>query len=491
MSDIIDVEARVIATETEAPAADSPATPVDVQLLDPEKVVPALVAKQELEKLNPAIIAMNRLKARIAAELPTLDVNTKEGEERARELRRLCVSLRTSTKKTYEAWNKPILEAQRGARAVLEQVEAGIADSEKQVDDLIKAKEAAAAAEKARLQRLEEERIAAIGAKMDAFAAAVVAAVSMDAAAIDEKIRELQDLVITDAADSFAEFADQAGVLRANAISQLLEMAKTKREQEQRQAELAAEARRQAEERQRQVAEQALRNKINAWPGLAMSALGKPSTEIQKILDTLTQQEPGVEFGDLHAEASTAFVAAKVALEHALSFQQKMEQQQADQERIAAEQREQQARLDEQQRQQAQATIVVDESTMPAGTIGDGSLDTAIAVHPALPVETAQELVEREEFRLAACDIGLANQDEYVQVFGEPNYMADPTFRVEMPTPGDVTGYILETLSQADLPDEYTSELRILNVLLDHSIRAAMQMRYDALLASANEKVPA
>jgi hypothetical protein len=353
---VIDVDARVVAStiesapfpaevavEAAAAVAAAAAPPAEVSEL---KLVPAIIAQNEIVKANPALILMRQLIARIELELPTINVGTKEGEERARKLRAECVKLRTTTDKAYEEWNKPVLAAQRGIREVVKQVETGITPVEAKLHAMIQGVETAREAEKQRKIKVEEDRINALREKITStFVSVPIAAVKMTSAEIDAKVRELQDLVITDAEDSFGEFSLEAEGLRARTISEIMDLGRAKREQEDQAARLEEQRLQQLEADRRATAERALQAKVDAIKAKAFDAFGKTAAQIKEIHAQLQDMEPlALEFGEMYGAASAAWQQTLHMVANAMASQQQLEEQQAEAKR-------QQDELDRQRRE--------------------------------------------------------------------------------------------------------------------------------------------
>ena len=378
--DAIDVDARVI----DADAAGE--QPLQMALANGEslelRLVPALAAQAEIAKANPALALMRKLVVEIKNELPTLNVATKEGEKRARELRASCVSLRTSTDKAYEAWNKPLLEAQRGIRAVVKEVAEGVAPVETQLDTLIKNIDAAREAEKLRKFEAEQARIAALRTKIEDIMGVTVAAVKLTSAEIDAKIRELQDLVIEDTEESFGEFSDEASGLRGRVIGELLEMSSAKRAQEDQAASLERQRQEQLEAERQATARRALQAKIDAIKAKAFDAMGKTAAQIQGVLEQLQGMEPlALEFGDLWADADAAWRGAVHMVTNARNAQRLTEEQAESLRREQAElqrQRDEQAAAERARAQEAERQAQAEAAAASAKAERDARIEQRI-----------------------------------------------------------------------------------------------------------------
>jgi hypothetical protein len=167
------------------------------------------------------------------------DIETREGEATARDLRSRCVKLRTGVEALYEERNKPMLAIQRGMRTVKAEIEAGIEPHEKKLDTAIKAKEARIAAEKARLAAIEMARIQGIRDRITDIAKLPAAAVKLDSAGIGEMITGLDSLATSGA--PFDEFQEEAESLISTISAQLGEMRGDKALQEAEAVRLEAE----------------------------------------------------------------------------------------------------------------------------------------------------------------------------------------------------------------------------------------------------------
>lgn len=516
---VIDVEARDVSNEHSAHG--KPAL----------EMLPALVAKNEIAKANPAIAQMQALVAKIQAELPKLDVNTKEGEARYRELRRECVSLRTGTKAAYESWNKPLLEAQRGVRSIVDQVTTGISAHEKTLDDAIKAKEHAAEEERKRKAEAEHARIAALRVKITAIAEVPADAVSLSSAEIDAKIRELQDLQITDGAESFGEFSDEATALRAQVVTKLLEMGAARRAIEDEAARLSALAAEQVERERQAALEKGLRDKIAGYQALALRVFGKSSQEIKGLLDELHAMEPlALEFGDIYNEAATTWAQTTQLIANAQKAQESIEAQQAEQQRIAAEQADTQRRLEAEERTRRETAeaqeraaaeaarqeeerrqriqVRIDNLRMNGEGLEGQSCDYLIQV--ILDVNKVvidqdsfgERVVEAEELRTQVlAKLG----DAYTEAFQEYKRRAEEEERAaearrvderdriaklaraldpEAENFADIVDSVLQFLGDGDYPTEGCGDLAILELLTNENVQHEMCRRRDALLAS-------
>lgn len=347
-SDVVDVEARIVSVQTiEEKHPSSTAIQVAAEKMVATAVVPldkSLVApfeaKTEIAKADVAIAAARAVVKEVEdAKVDEIDVSTEDGEKKVRALLKRVVKQRTGTQAAYEAWNRPLLDAQKGVRAVVKQVETIVQPAEDKLAAIVA--EIDNARELARQREIEREqaRIKALREKVTSIPSILPSAVSMTSAQVETELRTLQDIVITSDETSYGEFSDEAAALRASTVGQLLEMFNAKKAAEDERVRLDAE-RVAAQERERAAEiERGLRQRIAGLQQLAFSAMGKSAADIKAILDELVAKEPlALEFGDLHKEAANTWGMAKVMLENAYAGQKRMEDQQAENERVAREQ---------------------------------------------------------------------------------------------------------------------------------------------------------
>lgn len=532
--DVLDVEARIIesdAFESTAAAPTSAPAPQAQEL----NLLPALTAKAEIAKANPAVANMKALLARIQAELPTLNVGTKEGEKRARELRAECVKLRTSTENAYKAWNAPLLEAQRGIREIVKSVSDGIEPVEAELDAMVKNIEAAREAEKQRKLEIEQARIAALREKITTtFVNAPVAAVKMTSAEIDEKVRELQDLAINDAEDSFGEFSDEAEALRGRVIGELLELSRAKRTQEDEAARLERQRQEQLEAERRATADRALRAKIDAIKAKTFDCFGKTAAQIKRIRDELVKLEPSeVEFAEMHAEARATWLQTSDMVAQAWMSQVSTETRQAALERetaqlrqqqeaqAAAERRQREAKeADERAKAERDARVEVRMQNLRAATrVSNGmasvqinsTIETVLALAVdtdnfgdrldealALKAEVVRDLeyafeaaaqAEAAEFERQRRSRELAAEDnrKAAEAQARINAEREAAEARELDVLADsfymLASNVVDALVTVIYPEECPTEVRILTILTHPKVQAAMAKRLQELSA--------
>lgn len=510
--DVVDVESRVVSTELvdDSSATASEATQVqpvvqegagDGAAKDGEAsvpklaLVPALVAKAEIEKANPALLQLAALKKEIAdAKVEEIDIATKEGEERVRTLLRRCVKLRTSTEGAYNAWNRPLLDAQKGVREIVKKVEAGITPEETALKAIVDKIEAEREAEKQRKIEAEQKRIADIRERIAAIQRSLVDAVTMKSAQIDTRVGELQDMLLTDA--EFGEFADEAALLRNEIIGQLMGMSRSKREQEDLSARLEAERQeRLAREREAEI-ERGLRAKISELQTLAFSAMGKTASQIKQVLNTVVAKEPlALEFGALFQEANSTWLMAKAALENAHAMQARAEE-------AAAERR----------RQEAAAAVAAAPAPAPAASApapaetpsvepkvepedpfsddpfslpvarSDAALDKAISAAPQESIkDLAADLSELADGGEPQLSMSMFASREDYHTAVAVKVVVD-AWGDEHGEPGVIAADILETLAMGDFPTEHASELDLVSLLLHPEVLEALRARRTALI---------
>jgi hypothetical protein len=526
--DVLDVESRVVSVERQSAEASPPADSEAAtdQLIPLERsLVPAFDADTQIALANPAIAQLRALKAEIKdSEIDKIDVGTKDGEERIRKLLRRCVKLRTGTTAAYDSWNRPLLDAQKGIRAIVKQVADGIGPDEAALEAIIKTVDDAREAEKQRKIEEEQARISNLRAKINAIAYYPVAAVKQTSAEIDSVVRDLQDRQIND--DTFGEFVDEAEVLRSGTILQLNQLSAAKRQQEEEVARVDAEKKRQQEAAAKAEADRALRAKIDGIKAKAFDAMGKTAKEIEAVQRAVKALQPvAIEFGDLFGEASTAYNMTVQMVDQALAAQTKLEEQQAEQARVAAEQKAEQERLDaaEKQRLAAEAAEAerlrvaslpaeedADTGTSPDSPRSDAALDTALAGAtpaqidgfvealadgiaqldaasaatfagiPVLAIETVPAQ-DAQAFREVAGEIGLDSSTDPLRRLMESHGHANVD---------EVASDIVNTLLLSDWPSGNDGELEALEILLHDDVQTALRARL-AALRPATEGVPA
>lgn len=162
--------------------------------------------KTALARFDPLRAGLAALKEKFESYVP--DVSTKAGEDIARANRKELVTIRTSATKIYEQLNAPLLDAQRQARAMRDEITATAEKFEAPIDAAIKARELEREAERKRKAEEEAARIKAIRARITAIGSLPVLAVDMDSANIQAVINDLGNAAFT--TERFGEFLDEA-----------------------------------------------------------------------------------------------------------------------------------------------------------------------------------------------------------------------------------------------------------------------------------------
>lgn len=235
-------------TESHAPAASEPTTPVGTQLLtlDPNTYVTAVFAsfRDQFEAAKTA-----------AALITSVDVSTPAGMKVAVQHRAAFRLIRVEAEKARKLRKAPILEIGRLLDTRYKDLEAEIAPLEDRFDAAIKAEEQRKERERIAREQAEAERIARIQEGIRDIRGALIDVAGRSAEAIEEKILELVALEITK--ESCQEFVGEAEAAREGTLAKLREMHAAAVAQE-------AEAVRIAEERaelERRQAEQAERER--------------------------------------------------------------------------------------------------------------------------------------------------------------------------------------------------------------------------------------
>lgn len=222
-----------------------------------DEVVDAASTSTAVSVLGPLDQIRNGL-ALLAAEPRTFDVTTTGGDKAARQLRAKCVALRTSIDDAYEKVNRPMLETQRAAREMRDQIKADVKAIEDPLNADIVAQEEAKAAEKARREQLERERITTHQEAVEAIRMAAHEASVKSSAEIHEITLRIEAV---DVGDTFEEFKPLASRAKAETLTKLATLLAAAEAHEVEAARLAAEreelARLRAEQDARDRAERA------------------------------------------------------------------------------------------------------------------------------------------------------------------------------------------------------------------------------------------
>lgn len=227
-----------------------------------EEVVGPAAGSGALVPLEPMLRIRGGLDA-LAKEARVFDLTVKAEEKAARELRRRCVSLRSSLDEAYETVNRPLLDTQKAARKLLAELKDAILKIEAPVDEAIKAAEAEA--ERLRRARLEAEAARIAGLRQRIILTFVDPLLRLDGLSADE-LGAIGQKLATAATDDFGDLAAEAETQRKYAVERVLTRQAT-RIVEEREAAERAEARRReaaeaAERRKAEEAERAERQRI-------------------------------------------------------------------------------------------------------------------------------------------------------------------------------------------------------------------------------------
>lgn len=162
--------------------------------------------KTAIARFDPLRAGLAALKEKFADYVP--DLSTKAGEDVARAHRKELVTIRTSATKIYEQLNAPLLDAQRQARAMRDEIAATAEKFELPIDAAIKAKELEREAEKKRKADAEAARVKAIRDRITNIASLPTLAVDLCSADIQAVINDLGNSVFSE--ERFGEFLDEA-----------------------------------------------------------------------------------------------------------------------------------------------------------------------------------------------------------------------------------------------------------------------------------------
>jgi hypothetical protein len=320
----------------------------------------------EVAEFDPIEAGLQALRTQIAETV--YDITTTAGDKTARELRQLCVGLRTKADEVYEQLNRPMLDKQALIRGLKKHIQDEVKLLEDPLHKAIKAQEAVKEIERQRKVAAEEARIKALREKIQAITALPAVAVRLDAAGISALDHDLSALVVDE--DSFAEFAEEVTELKAYIRSQLGELFGLALTREAETERVRTETLRLEQARQQQAATAVLKDKIQAIRAYPLQAFGKTEDEILLLalaFEAPHEEDFGLLFGEAsaaHAEATTQLASMLKAASHAAAVaaaalrrdQELAEQQQRDQDaaterqRLADEQHE--ARSRELKRQQ-------------------------------------------------------------------------------------------------------------------------------------------
>lgn len=159
-----------------------------------------------IARFDPLRAGLAALKEKFTDYVP--DLSTKAGEDVARAHRKELVTIRTSATKIYEQLNAPLLDAQRQARAMRDEIAATAEKFELPIDAAIKAKELEREAEKKRKADAEAARVKAIRDRITNIASLPTLAVDLCSADIQAVINDLGNSAFSE--ERFGEFLDEA-----------------------------------------------------------------------------------------------------------------------------------------------------------------------------------------------------------------------------------------------------------------------------------------
>lgn len=193
--------------------------------------------KTAIARFDPLRAGLAALKEKFTDYVP--DLSTKAGEDVARAHRKELVTIRTSAAKIYEQLNAPLLDAQRQARAMRDEIAATAEKFELPIDAAIKAKELEREAEKKRKADAEAARVKAIRDRITNIASLPTLAVDLCSADIQAVISDLGNSVFSE--ERFGEFLDEAEELATTIGHKLSAMRDAAVEREAEALRLAAE----------------------------------------------------------------------------------------------------------------------------------------------------------------------------------------------------------------------------------------------------------
>jgi IgA-specific serine endopeptidase len=244
------------------------------EVVEAEQGGTALISLEAMEKIAAGL-------ALLSAESRDFDVTTTVGEKAARQYRAKCVKLRTSLDKAYETVNRPMLDAQAKARKLLKDITASVKELEEPVDALIVAEETRKAAEKARREQIERERVAAHQVAIEDIHMVAHAAVGKTSAQIRAI---LADVKAIDADSGFEEFRPLAVRAKIDTVGKLDALLTAAVAQEAEAARLAAERQELARQRAEQEArEKAERERIAAEQKVEAERLSVERAELEAM----------------------------------------------------------------------------------------------------------------------------------------------------------------------------------------------------------------
>jgi len=254
---------------TEIAQVDAPPPPSAIITLDPTSYVAAVYAPFR-EKLDAA---------KAEADKAEFDITTTAGMEIAKKHRAVFRDeFRLAIEKARTERKAPILEIGRLLDGRAKEITAEVAPYEKRFDDAIKAEEQRKADIKAAKEEAERQRVAGIRARITDTQAVPAKLVGQPSTVIADVLAQITEAEIT--LETFAEFAGEAELIKAQTVAKLQEMLTAQQQHE-------AEQQRLAEERaefERQRAEQAERERQEAEARAEEERKAREARELEDAL---------------------------------------------------------------------------------------------------------------------------------------------------------------------------------------------------------------
>jgi hypothetical protein len=306
------------------------------EVVDAVSTSTAVTALTPLERLHDGIVALHEAAA--AVDLTPAALATVAGDKAVRAIRAKCVALRTRVDEAYETVNRPLLDTQKRARRLAAEIKEAIAAVEDPADAAIKADEARRDRERKARAAAEEQRRAALRARIDSIAGLARRAVGKGSADITEKIRIATAQEI---GDDFADMKSDAQRVHAETLAALRELLAAAQAHEAEQATLAA-------ERARLERVELFHRKLQELRGAPIGLRGLTAAAMQQAIDGVDQIELGDDWEEFRGQA----VEAKDAV---LAEMRAMLAEAVERDRVAAEQAAERVRLAEQRAEQERA----------------------------------------------------------------------------------------------------------------------------------------
>ena len=387
----------------------------DTQEAATEQVVEQQPPTASLAVFDPIKAGLAEAKKRYAN--VAFDLKTTKGNDEARKARKELVSLRTGIEKAYTTWNQPLLERQREARELKEQITKEVEALEKPIDEQIKADEKRRETERLERERIERERVAAIRKRIDAIFALPAELAGSDSAGIIAALDVglpmlLGDKPFFEELQGEAEAAASVVEARLSAMRDSRLAAEAEAERQRLEAErLAAERaeleRLRAEAEARAAAERAEIERQRAELAAQQEAARKEAERI----DAERQAAAAAEAARAEAERAAAQAAeqarqAAIAEEARKAHEARQAAEREAQERIAAQQREldeQRARFEREQaaaraaQEASSAASVASQALVRTEAPGLNGSTVVRYVHPATPAPAAEPVMSAEE----------------------------------------------------------------------------------------------